>query len=113
VHGTTYVFHDRPGEKHPVRRIFAAIAFFFLTFGSASIGMGVAIALNGTSSGTSAPRLDAADTAARNDDGYLEEYARGPGRGRFVLGKTPCSADTSLNNPSRSKPRHGPAPREH
>jgi len=82
--------HDPPGETRPVRRVFAAIGFFLLTFGSASLGMGAAIALSGASSGTSGPTLNAADTAARNNDGYLEEYARGPGRGSFVLGQAPC-----------------------
>jgi hypothetical protein len=83
---------DGFGEKRPVRRVLAAIGFFLLTFGSASIGMGAAIALGGASSGTSGPALSAADMAARNNDGYLEEYARGPGRGWFVLGQAPCFA---------------------
>jgi hypothetical protein len=84
--------HDRLGEKRPVRRVLAAIGFFLLTFGSASIGMGAAIALSGASSGTSGPALTAAEMATRNNDGYLEEYARGPGRGWFVLGQAPCFA---------------------
>ena len=81
VNGRGIRLHDRPGEKRPLRRVLAAIGFFLLTFGSASIGMGGAIALRGASSGTSGPTLDAAEIAARNNDGYLEEYARGPGRG--------------------------------
>jgi hypothetical protein len=84
--------HDRPGEKRPVRKVLAAIGFFLLTFGAGSIGMGAAIALSGASSGTSGPTLNAADIAARNNDGYLEEYARGPGRGWFVLGQAPSSS---------------------
>jgi hypothetical protein len=82
--------HDQPGEKCPVRSVLAAIGFFLLIFGSASIGMGAAIALSGASFGTSGPALKAADIAARNNDGYLEGYARGPGRGWFVLGH-PCA----------------------
>jgi hypothetical protein len=93
--------HNLPDEKRPVRRVLAAIGFFLLTFGSASIGMGAAIALSGASSGTSAPALNAADMAARNNDGYLEEYARGPGRGWFVLGQAPCFAE---NNCARKVP---------
>lgn len=86
--------HDRPGEKRPIRRVLAAIGFFLLTFGSASIGMGAAIALSGASSGTSGGlALNAADIAARDNDGYLEEYARGPGRGWFVLGQASCPAE--------------------
>jgi hypothetical protein len=84
--------HDRPGEKRPVRRVLAATGFFVLTFGAGSIGMGAAIALSGASPGTSGPTLNAADIAARSNDGYLEEYARGPGRGWFVLGQAPCFA---------------------
>jgi len=84
--------HDRPGEKRPVRRVLAAIGFFLLTFGAGSIGMGAAIVLSGAGPGTSGPTLNAADIAARNNDGYLEAYARGPGRGWFVLGQAPCSA---------------------
>jgi hypothetical protein len=85
--------HDRPGEKRPVRRVLAAIGFFLLTFGSASIGMGAAIALSGASFGTKEPAWNAADLAVRNNDGYLEGYARGPGRGWFVLGPAPCAKD--------------------
>jgi hypothetical protein len=70
--------HDQPGEKCRVRRVLAAIGFFLLTFGSASIGMGAAIALGGASSGSSGPALNAAEIAARNNDGYLEEYALAP-----------------------------------
>ena len=83
--------HDRPGEKRPVRRVLAAIGFFLLTFGAGSIGMGAAIALSGTSFGTSGPTWTAADAAVHNNDRYLEEYARGPGRGWFVLGQAPSS----------------------
>jgi hypothetical protein len=85
--------HDRPGEKRPVRRVLAAIGFFLLTFGSASIGMGAAIALSGAGFGAKAPALTAVDIAARNNDGYLEGYARGPGRGWFVLSPAPCATD--------------------
>jgi len=84
--------HDRPAEKRSVRRVLAAIGFFLLTFGAGSIGMGAAIALSGASPATSGPTLNAADIAARNNDGYLEEYARGPGRGWFVMGQAPCFA---------------------
>ena len=70
--------HDQLGKKCPVPRVLAAIGFFLLTFGSASIGMGAAIALGGASTGTSGPALNAAEIAARNNDGYLEEYALGP-----------------------------------
>lgn len=85
--------HDQPGEKCPVRRVLAAIGFFLLSFGSASIGMGAAIALSGGSSGTSGPALTATDAAVHNNDGYLEEYAQGPGRGWFVLGQARCSTE--------------------
>ena len=102
MHGTIWTMdgrrirlHDRPSEKRPVRRVLAAIGFFLLTFGGGSIGMGAAIALSGASSGTIGPTLNAADTAVRNNDGYLEAYARGPGRGWFVLGQVPCSAKTN------------------
>jgi hypothetical protein len=81
--------HDRSCEKRSVRRVLAAIGFFLLTFGVGSIGMGAAIALSGASSGTIGPTLNAADIAAGNNDGYLEAYARGPGRGWFVLGQAP------------------------
>jgi hypothetical protein len=85
--------HDQPGEKCPVRRVLAAIGFFLLSFGSASIGMGAAIALSGGSSGTSGPAFTATDAAVHNNDGYLEEYAQGPGRGWFVLGQARCSTE--------------------
>src|SRR5215831_13836365 len=74
--------HDQPGEKCPVRRILAAIGFFLLVFGAASIGMGAAIVL-------SRPAWNA-DVAVHNNDGYLEAYARGPGRGWFALGQVSC-----------------------
>jgi len=81
--------HDQPGEKCPVRRILAVIGFFLLVFGAASIGMGAAIVLSVGSFGTSRPAWNA-DVAVHNNDGYLEAYARGPGRGGFVLGQVPC-----------------------
>ena len=84
--------HDRPCEKRPVRRVLAAIGFFLLTFGVGSAGMGAAIALSGARTETIGPTLNAADIAARNNDGYLEGYARGPGRGWFVLGRAPSSS---------------------
>ena len=90
MNGCGLRLYDQPGEKCPVRRALAAIGFFLLIFGSASIGMGAAIALSGASSGTSGPALNAADIAARNNDRYLEEYAQGPGRGWFMLGH-PCA----------------------
>ena len=95
MNGRSIRLHDRPCEKRPVRRVLAAIGFFLLTFGVGSIGMGPAIALSGTSSGTIGPTLNATDMAARNNDNYLEEHARGPGRGWFVLGQVPCSAKTN------------------
>jgi hypothetical protein len=85
--------HDRPEKKHPVRRALVAIGFFLLTFGSGSIGMGAAIALSGVSVDTRGPVWDAADVAVRNNDGYLEGYARGPGRGWFALGQESCSTE--------------------
>ena len=81
--------HDQPGEKCPVRRILAAIGFFLLVFGAASIGMGAAIVLSVGSFGTSRPAWNA-NVAVHNNDGYLEAYARGPGPGWFVLGQVPC-----------------------
>jgi hypothetical protein len=92
MNGRRIRVHDGSWEKRPVRRVFAAIGFFLLTFGAGSIGMGAAIALGGASSGTNGPMLNAADVAARNNDGYLEAYARGPGRGWFVLGQAPSSS---------------------
>src|SRR6516165_3052714 len=92
INGCGRCLHDRPGEKRPVPRVLAAIGFFLLIFGSASIGMRAAIALSGTSFGTSGPTWTAADAAIHNNDGYLEGYARGPGRGWFVLGQAPPSS---------------------
>jgi hypothetical protein len=92
INGRDIRLRDRPCEKRPVRRVLAAIGFFLLTFGAGSIGMGAAIALSGASSGTIGLTLNAADIAARNNDGYLEAYARGPGRGWFVLSQAPSSS---------------------
>jgi hypothetical protein len=78
MNGCGICLHDQLGEKCPVPRVLAAIGFFLLTFGSASIGMGAAIALSGARSGSSGPALNAAEIAARNNDGYLEEYALAP-----------------------------------
>jgi hypothetical protein len=87
MHGTM----GRPREKRPVPGILAAIGFFLLVFGAASIGMGAAIVLSVGTFGTSRPAWNAADVAVHNNDGYLEEYARGPGRGWFVLGQVHCA----------------------
>jgi len=95
MHGTIggRRLHGRPGEKRPVARVLAAVGFFLLIFGTASIGMGAAIVLSAAGFRTSGLALNAADVAARNNDGYLEEYARGPGRGWFVLGQAPCGPE--------------------
>ena len=90
INGCGRRLHDRLGERRPVPRVLAAVGFFLLIFGSTSIGMGSAIVLSGAIFGTSGPARDAVDVAVRNNDGYLEEYARGPGRGWFVLGLAPC-----------------------
>lgn len=74
-------------------RVLAAIGFFVLVFGSASIGMGVAIALSSANFKASGSALNAADAAIHNNDGYLEEYARGPGRGWFALDQAPCTLE--------------------
>jgi hypothetical protein len=42
--------------------------------------MGSAIVLSGAIFRTSGPARNAVDVAVHNNDGYLEEYARGPGR---------------------------------
>ena len=92
MNGYSRRLHDRPAEMRPVR-VLAAIGFFVLVFGSASIGMGAAIALSGANFGASGSALNAADAAIHNNDGYVEEYARGPGRGWFVLGQAPCALE--------------------
>jgi hypothetical protein len=92
MNGRRIRLHDRPCEKRPVRRVLAAIGFFLLSFGAGSIGMGAAIALSGAGSERIGPTWNAADIAARNNDGYLEAYARGPGRGWFVLGQASSSS---------------------
>lgn len=92
MNGCGRCLHDRPAEKRPVR-VVAAIGFFLLVFGSASIGMGAAIALSGANFGASGPALNAADAALHNNDGYLEGYARGPGRGWFALGQASCAPE--------------------
>ena len=93
INGCGRRLHDRPGEKRPVPRVLAAVGFFLLIFGSTSIGMGSAIVLSGAIFGTSGPARNAVEVAVRNNDGYLEEYARGPGRGWFVLGQAPCFSE--------------------
>jgi hypothetical protein len=95
INGCEKRLHPRPGERRRLARVLAAIGFFVLTFGSASIGMGAAMALSGASFGTRAPASNAADAAVDNNDGYLEGYARGPGRGWFVLGQAPCASEKS------------------
>jgi hypothetical protein len=100
MNGRSIRLHDRPGEKRPVRRVLAAIGFFLLTFGSASIGMGAAIALSGASSGTSGPTPNAADIAARNNAGYLEEYAPGPAADGLCWVKRPALRKTTAHSSS-------------
>ena len=94
MNGCSSRLHDRPAEKRLVG-VLAAVGFFVLVFGSASIGMGAAIALSGANFGASGPALNAADAAVHNNDGYLEEYARGPGHGWFALGHARCALEKS------------------
>jgi hypothetical protein len=60
------------------RSVLAAIGFFLLTLGSASIGMGAAIALSGARFGTSGPARSAADAAVHNNDRHLEGRREAP-----------------------------------
>ena len=95
MHGCGGRFDDRLGQKRRVRSVLAAIGFFLLIFGSASIGMGAAIGLSGSSFGRTGSAWNAADAAAHNNDGYLEEYARGPGRGQ-----APCASQPHERQPA-------------
>jgi hypothetical protein len=92
MNGCGIRIHDNLLKNFPSERVLAAIGFFLLSFGCASIGM-AAIALSGTSSGTNGPALTATDAAVHNNDGYLEGYAQGPGRGWFVLGQARCATE--------------------
>src|SRR6516164_7887576 len=83
INGCGRRLHDRPGEKRPVLRVIAAIGFFLLIFGSASIGMGAAIALSGTSFGTSGRTWNAAEAAVHNNDLKCPVAKRQCARSRF------------------------------
>lgn len=76
----------------------AATVFFLEVFGLASVAMGGAMVL-------AAPRVHevmppAVSVAAQGyNDSYLELFAKGAGRGWYVLGEAPCAADHSCEQP--------------
>ena len=76
----------------------AATVFFLEVFGLASVAMGGAMVL------AAAPQVRqtepaVSDIAEGYNDTYLESFAKGPGRGWYVLGHAPCAADQGCVRP--------------
>jgi hypothetical protein len=92
-------YGDQPARQRRTPSWLAAIVFFLEVFGLASIAMGGAMVL------AAAPRVHevmppAVSVAAQGyEDNYLEMFAKGPGRGWYVLGQTPCAADHGCEQP--------------
>jgi hypothetical protein len=92
-------YDDQPARQRRPPSWLAATVFFLEVFGLASIAMGGAMVL------AAAPRVHevmppAVSVAAQGyEDNYLEMFAKGPGRGWYVLGQAPCAADHSCEQP--------------
>ena len=76
----------------------AATVFFLEVFGLASVAMGGAMVL------AAAPQVRqtepaVSDIAEGYNDTRLESFAKGPGRGWYVLGHAPCAADQGCVRP--------------
>ena len=92
-------YNDQPARQRLTPSWLTAIVFFLEVFGLASIAMGGAMVL------AAAPRVHevmppAVSVAAQGyNDNYLELFAKGPGRGWYLLGEAPCAADHSCEQP--------------
>ena len=89
----------QPAGRRRSRSWRAGALFFLEVFGLAVVVMGGAMVL------AAAPRVHdvmppAVSVAAQGyNDNYLEMFAKGPGRGWYVLGEAPCAADHSCEQP--------------
>jgi hypothetical protein len=92
-------YDDQPARKRRPASWLAAIVFFLEVFGLASIAMGGAMVLAAAVRvhGVTPPAVSVA--AQGYEDNYLEMFAKGPGRGWYVLGQAPCAADHSCEQP--------------
>jgi tellurite resistance protein len=72
---------------------FAEIVFFIAVLGSACIGEATILAVAANELANWTATQNAEEVPSANVDNYLELFASGPGRGWYVLGKTPCDVD--------------------
>jgi hypothetical protein len=92
-------YDDQPARQRRTPSWLAATIFFLEVFGLASVAMGGAMVL------AAAPRVQevmppsVSVAAPGYNDNYLEMFAKGPGRGWYVLGQAPCAADHSCEQP--------------
>ena len=89
---------DRSCSRRRTRSWRARALFFLEVFGLAVLAMGGAMVL------AAAPQVREAAPAIsqgleRYNDNYLELFAKGPGRGWYVVGHAPCAAEQACEQP--------------
>jgi tellurite resistance protein TerB len=72
---------------------FAEIVFFIVVWASAIATAGAIILAATSELPHSTGSQNAADVSPANSDNYLELFAKGPGRGWYVLPKAPCAVN--------------------
>jgi hypothetical protein len=92
-------YDDQAARKRRPPNWLAAIVFFLEVFGLASIAMGGAMVLAAAGRVHEVMPPVVSVAAQGYEDNYLEMFAKGPGRGWYVLGQTPCAADHSCEQP--------------
>jgi hypothetical protein len=89
---------DPPVREHRTRSWGASALFFLEVFGLAVLVMGGAMVLAAAhQQGREPPAVS--NIAQGYNDTYLESFAKGPGRGWYVLGNAPCAASQACEQP--------------
>jgi hypothetical protein len=98
-YGSRVACGSRPARRRRTRSWRASALFFLEVFGLAVVLMGGAMVLAAApQGGATTPAVS--DVPQGYNDTYLESFAKGPGRGWYVLGQVPCATDHACERPS-------------
>lgn len=89
---------DPPASGRQTRG-WRGVLFFLEVFGLAVVVMGGAMVLAAAHQQGREPMPAVSHVAQGYDDTYLESFAKGPGRGWYVLGNAPCAANPACEQP--------------
>ena len=97
-YGSRATCGDQPAKRPRTPGWRASALFFLEVFGLAVVVMGGSMVL------AAAPQVrETAPTVSHSaqgyNDTYLELFAKGPGRGWYVIGQGPCATDNGCQQP--------------